>query len=94
MARAVRIDATVVEADICYLTDAGLAWQGARALARQGRKLTGRLLARPGGWWIAPGSSARRYGRSHDVGSAHGSAARCGDGAEHPGGTDPDPVDR
>lgn len=30
MARAVRIDATVVEADIQYPTDAGLAWQGAR----------------------------------------------------------------
>jgi transposase, IS5 family len=28
-ARAVRIDATVVEADIRYPTDAGLAWQGA-----------------------------------------------------------------
>jgi transposase, IS5 family len=42
-ARAVRIDATVIEADIRYPTDAGLAWQGARALARQGRKLAGRL---------------------------------------------------
>jgi transposase, IS5 family len=42
-ARAVRIDATVVEADIRYPTDGGLAWQGARALAREGRKLAGRL---------------------------------------------------
>jgi IS5 family transposase len=42
-ARAVRIDATVVEADIRYPTDAGLAWQGARVLARQGGKLAGRL---------------------------------------------------
>jgi IS5 family transposase len=42
-ARAVRIDSTVVEADIRYPTDAGLAWQGARALAREGRKLAGRL---------------------------------------------------
>jgi transposase, IS5 family len=42
-ARAVRIDSTVVEADIRYPTDAGLAWQGARSLAREGRKLTGRL---------------------------------------------------
>jgi transposase, IS5 family len=42
-ARAVRIDSTVIEADIRYPTDAGLAWQGARALAREGRKLTGRL---------------------------------------------------
>jgi transposase, IS5 family len=43
VARAVRIDATVVEANIRYPTDAGLAWQGARALAREGRKLAGRL---------------------------------------------------
>jgi len=42
-ARAMRIDSTVVEADIRYPTDAMLAWQGARALARQGRKLAGRL---------------------------------------------------
>jgi transposase, IS5 family len=40
--RAVRIDSTVVEADIRYPTDAVLAWQGARALAREGRKLAGR----------------------------------------------------
>jgi transposase, IS5 family len=43
VARAVRIDATVVEADIRYPTDAGLAWQGARMLAREGRKLAGRV---------------------------------------------------
>ena len=42
-ARAVRIDATVVEADIRYPTDAGLALQGARVLAREGRRLCGRL---------------------------------------------------
>jgi IS5 family transposase len=42
-ARAVRIDATVVEADIRYPTDAGLAWQGTQALAREGRKLAARL---------------------------------------------------
>jgi transposase, IS5 family len=42
-ARAVRIDATVVEADIRYPTDAVLALQGARALAREGRKLAGQL---------------------------------------------------
>ena len=65
VARAVRIDATVVEADIRYPTNAGLAWQGARALAREGRKLAVGCLARPGGWWIAPGSSARGCGRSH-----------------------------
>jgi IS5 family transposase len=42
-ARAVRIDSTVIEADIRYRTDAGLAWQGARVLACEGRELAGRL---------------------------------------------------
>jgi IS5 family transposase len=39
-ARAARIDSTVVEADIRYPSDAMLALQGARALAREGRKLS------------------------------------------------------
>ena len=38
--RAVRIDSTVIEADVKYPTDAGLALQGARALARSGRRLS------------------------------------------------------
>ena len=38
-ARAVRIDSTVIEADVKYPTDADLAAHGARALAREGRKL-------------------------------------------------------
>jgi IS5 family transposase len=58
VARAVRIDATVVEADIQYPTDAGLAWQGARALAREGRKLAGRL----------PGQTRRVVDRSRQLG--------------------------
>jgi transposase, IS5 family len=37
--RAVRIDSTVVEADVRYPTDAGLASNGVRSLAREGRKL-------------------------------------------------------
>jgi transposase, IS5 family len=37
--RAVRIDSTVIEADIKYPTDAGLASHGVRALAREGREL-------------------------------------------------------
>jgi len=37
--RAVRIDSTVIEADIKHPTDAGLAAVGVRALAREGRKL-------------------------------------------------------
>src|SRR4051812_885033 len=43
VARAVRVDSTVVEADVRYPSDAVLALQGARALAREGRKLAGRL---------------------------------------------------
>jgi len=37
--RAVRIDSTVIEADVKYPTDAGLASAGVRSLAREGRKL-------------------------------------------------------
>jgi IS5 family transposase len=47
IARAARIDSTVVEADVRYPSDAVLALQGARALAREGRKLA-RRLRRPG----------------------------------------------
>lgn len=42
-ARAIRIDSTVIEADIKYPTDAGLAAQGVRSLAREGRKLASKL---------------------------------------------------
>ncbi len=42
-ARAIRIDSTVVEADIRYPSDGVLALQGSRALARAGRKLADRL---------------------------------------------------
>jgi IS5 family transposase len=38
-ARAVRIDSTVIEADVKYPTDSNLAAHGVRALAREGRKL-------------------------------------------------------
>ncbi len=37
--RAVRIDSTVIEADVKYPTDAGLASHGVEGLAREGRKL-------------------------------------------------------
>ena len=37
--RAVRIDSTVIEADVKYPTDAGLASSGVHVLAREGRKL-------------------------------------------------------
>ncbi|MFL5865442.1 MAG: transposase [Solirubrobacteraceae bacterium] len=41
--RAVRIDSTVIEADIKYPTDAGLASHGVRAMAREGLKLAKRI---------------------------------------------------
>jgi transposase, IS5 family len=44
-ARAVRIDSTVIEADVKYPTDAGLAAHGVRTLAREGRKLAARIGA-------------------------------------------------
>jgi transposase, IS5 family len=42
-ARAARIDSTVVEADVRYPSDDRLALQGVRALAREGRRLAGRI---------------------------------------------------
>ena len=45
--RAVRIDSTVIEADVKYPTDAGLAAHGVRALAREAREL-GALVAEQG----------------------------------------------
>ena len=44
--RAARIDSTVVEADIRYPTDSGLAADGVRALAREGRKLAAMVKAK------------------------------------------------
>ena len=41
--RAVRVDSTVVEADVRHPTDSGLAAHGVRALAREGRKLAALL---------------------------------------------------
>src|SRR4051794_1038917 len=57
-ARAVRVDSTVVEADVRYPSDAVLALQGAKALAREGRKL-GKLLA---------GKAVRVVDRSRQIG--------------------------
>jgi IS5 family transposase len=47
-ARAVRIDSTVVEADVRYPTDSGLAADGVRALAREGKRLA-QAIGREGG---------------------------------------------
>jgi len=56
--RAVRIDSTVVEADVRYPTDAGLAADGVRTLARAGRRLQAQ----------AGGTAARVRDRSRAVG--------------------------
>ncbi|MCA1700847.1 MAG: transposase [Actinobacteria bacterium] len=56
--RAARIDSTVIEADIRYPSDAMLALQGARALAREGRKLTK----------ILKGTTVRVRDRSRSIG--------------------------
>jgi len=47
--RAARIDSTVVEADVRYPTDSGLALDSARVLAREARKLAGKV-GRDAGW--------------------------------------------
>lgn len=57
-ARAVRIDSTVVEADVRYPTDAALAGAGVRTLAREGRRLGAKL----------PAARARVRNRSRAVG--------------------------
>jgi len=46
--RAVRVDSTVIEADIRYPSDAMLALQGTRALAREGAKLAGMVKTATG----------------------------------------------
>jgi IS5 family transposase len=57
-ARAVRIDSTVVEADVRYPTDSGLAADGVRTLAREGKRLSARV----------GGTAARVRDRSRAVG--------------------------
>ncbi|HUJ83748.1 MAG TPA: transposase [Candidatus Acidoferrales bacterium] len=47
--RAVRIDSTVVEADVRYPTDSGLALDSARVLAREARKLLAKV-GKDAGW--------------------------------------------
>ena len=55
--RAVRVDSTVIEADIRYPSDAMLALQGTRALAREARKLSA----------MVKGATARVRDRSRSV---------------------------
>jgi IS5 family transposase len=56
--RAVRIDSTVIEADVRYPTDAGLAAAGVRGLAREGRRAAA----------VAGGAAPRVRDRSRSVG--------------------------
>jgi transposase, IS5 family len=86
-ARAVRIDSTVVEADIRYPSDGVLALQAARALAREGRRLAGRLRDRPCGWSTGPGGSAGWCGRSPRRwrGAPGSASARCWPCTRQPG---------
>jgi len=56
-ARAVRVDSTVIEADIRYPSDAMLALQGTKALAREGSKLAG----------MVKGATAKVRDRSRSV---------------------------
>ena len=57
--RAVRIDSTVVEADVRYPTDSGLAGDGVRVLAREGR----RLAAQAGGTAVRVRDRSRAVGK-------------------------------
>ena len=74
-ARAVRIDSTVIAADIKYPTDAGLAAHGVRALAREGRKLAAAIGGAGVGVRDGHGRWAAGYARS---------AARSGGAAGRP----------
>jgi IS5 family transposase len=74
-ARAVRIDSTVVEADVRYPTDSGLAGDGVRVLAREVGGWRRRRAGRRCGCGIARGRSASGCGRS-DARCAAGAARR------------------
>jgi IS5 family transposase len=64
--RAVRIDSTVIEADVRYPTDAGLAGDGVRVLAREGKRLAAQ----------AGGTAVRVRDRSRAVGNRLRAIAR------------------
>ena len=66
IARAVRSDSTVVEAALRYRTDGGLAWQGARGLARE-------AASWPVGWAT---STWRVVDRSRRIGKLARSSSR------------------
>jgi transposase, IS5 family len=64
--RAIRVDSTVIEADIKYPTDAGLASAGVRTLAREGRQLAA----------LVGGQARRVRDRSRSMGRRLRSIAR------------------
>ena len=72
--RAVRIDSTVVEADVKYPTDAGLASHGVKALAREPRKLAAadRREQREGAGSLQGDAPAAAGNHAHDPGSLGG----------------------
>jgi IS5 family transposase len=75
--RAVRIDSTVVEADVKFPTDAGLAAAGVRILAREGRKLASLVKegkARVRDRTRAVGKTMRALGRTIRRRSGHAKA--------------------
>jgi IS5 family transposase len=85
-ARAARIDSTVVEADIRYPSDAVLALQGARTLAREGKKLQklvgGRVRVRDRSRSVGRQGSACDL---KDTGQAHWGGQGAGDEAQPTG---------
>jgi len=92
-ARALRIDSTVAEADIRYPADGVLPLQGARALARAGRKLAGRLR----GPTVRVVDRSRRIGRlvraiSRTLARRTGQRTGRGSGAQRQGGVGAGPL--
>jgi IS5 family transposase len=84
-ARAVRIDSTVVEADVRYPSDAALSLDGARTLARQARRLTGLIGADAGRARSQPGAGAAPAGDLAHAGTAHWGAQSASAGADRAG---------
>ena len=79
--RAVRIDSTVIEADVKYPTDSDLAAHGVRALAREGRKLAALVEEQhaSGAGSLAGDGSHAPGGDAHDpppLGRGEGRGAR------------------
>ncbi len=72
-----RIDSTVIEADVCYPTDAGLASAGVKRLAREGRKLVATKRARVRDRSRAMGRKLRAITRERSAGARGRRRPRC-----------------